>query len=60
MTKEEKATLYEPKSYALYENGILIDVFQSHKQAKAAKHRKMVEAYKDWLDLNYEIKPYLG
>ena len=54
MTKEEQ---YAPKPYNLYENGILIDSFPSHAEAKKAKHRKTVEAYKDMLDFVYTIKP---
>lgn len=58
MTKEEKRKLYEPKEYALYENGRFKDFFYSHKAAKKAKHFLIKESYDDMLDLNYEIKPY--
>ena len=40
----------------LYENGEFIDSFPSHTKAKNAMHWKIVEANKDMLDLNYEIK----
>lgn len=56
MTKEEKAKLYAPKRFALYENGHYIDEFPSHKAAKRAKYFKTKEAYADWLDLTYTIK----
>ena len=54
MTKQEQ---YAPKRYNLYENGIFIDSFPSHSEAKKVKHRKTVEAHKDMLDLVYTIKP---
>lgn len=57
MTKEEKEKQYAPKRYNLYENGIFIDSFPSHAEAKKAKHRKTVEAYEDMLDFEYTIKP---
>ena len=58
MTKEEKQKLYEPKRWALYENGEFVTSYESHAKAKAAKHRAVIEAAQDMLDLNYEIKPY--
>lgn len=57
MTLEEKRVKYQPKPYALYENGTFIDSFSSHKSAKAAKHRMIIEASADMLDLDYTIKP---
>jgi hypothetical protein len=56
MTREEKQQLYEPKSYALYENEKLINVYDSHKAAKKAKYYYSVQANKDMLDLSYTIK----
>ena len=58
MTKEEKTELYKPKWWAVYENGNFKDAFPSHKAAKAAKHRLIVEANMDMLDFTYKIKPY--
>ena len=58
MTKEEKRELYKPKWWAVYENGTFIGAWPSHKAAKAAMHRKIVEAEESWLDAFYEIKPY--
>lgn len=57
MTKEEKAKLFKPKPCGLYENGVLIETFDSHTKAKNAKFRYEKEAEEDWLDLEYEIKP---
>lgn len=57
MDKKTKEKLFKPKPYALYENGRWIDTYPSHSEAKKMKHRLEVEARKDWLDLNYEIKP---
>ncbi len=57
MTKEEKRKAFEPKWWNLYENGEFIDSFPSHAAAKRAMHFKKMEAYDDWLDLDYEIKP---
>lgn len=58
MTKEEKRIQFAPKRYALYENGILVDVYDSHAAAKKAKHFYIKESYENWLDCVYEIKPY--
>ena len=60
MTKEEKKKMFEPKKWALYENGQFIDCFDSHAAAKKAKHFKTVEANDDYLDFYYEIKPCNG
>ena len=57
MNKEEKRELYRPKPYKLFENGNYVDTLRSHKEAKRVMHQKLVEAYIDRLDLNYEIKP---
>lgn len=57
MTKEEKARKFRPKPYMLLENGHPIGTYDSHKKAKAAKHRAVVEAYKDMLDLKYTLVP---
>ena len=57
MTEEEKKIMYEPKPYALYENGTLKETYSSHKEAKAAKHYYKTLAYNDMLDLEYDIKP---
>ena len=56
MSKEEKRKLFEPHLWNLYENGVYIDTLFSHKEAKRVKHKLMVEAYRDWLDLTYTIK----
>ena len=58
MTKEDKKKIFAPKPFALYENGCFITVFPSHSKAKAAKHRKIIEANQDLLDFTYELKPY--
>ena len=50
--------MYEPKPYALYENGEIKVIYPSHKKAKAAKYYYKTIAYNDLLDLEYEIKPY--
>ena len=57
MHKEEKRKMFKPKPHAVYENGVCIGVFESHKVAKAVKHKLIVESYQDMLDLNYEVKP---
>lgn len=57
MIKEEKEKQYAPKRYNLYENGLFIDSFPSHAEAKKVKYRKTVEAHEDMLDLEYTIKP---
>ena len=57
MTKEEKAKKFKPKPYMLLENGYPIGKYESHKKAKAAKHKAIVEAYEDMLDLEYTIVP---
>ena len=56
MTKEQKRRLFEPHWWGLYENGELIDTFPSHKEAKKARHFKIVEADMDMLDLDYQLK----
>lgn len=58
MTKEEKQEMFKPKRWALYENGEFINCFESHTAAKKAKHFKIKEANNDYLDFDYEIKPY--
>ena len=45
-----------PKKCALYENGKLLNVFQSKSKAKNAKYWKDKEAKENWLDLSYEVK----
>ncbi len=57
MTKEEKARKFSPKPYALLENGYPVGTYESHKRAKAAKHKAIVEAYRNMLDLEYTIVP---
>lgn len=57
MTKEEKARKFRPKPYMLLENGYPVGTYESHKKAKAAKHKAIVEAYRDMLDLEYTIVP---
>lgn len=57
MTKEKKKIMYEPKPYALYENGEIKAIYPSHKKAKAARHYYKTIAYNDMLDLEYKIKP---
>ena len=59
MTKEEKKKLYQPKRWNLFENDNFIDSFPSHSAAKKAKHFKIKEAYDDFLDITYTIKPQL-
>ena len=56
MTKEEKRKLFKPQRWNLYENGIFIDSFESHAQAKKAKYFKTKEANENWLDLEYTLK----
>lgn len=58
MNKEECKIMFQPKEYALYENGELIDIFNSHRSAKKAKYFSKKEANDNMLDLEYEIKPY--
>lgn len=58
ITKEDKAKQFEPKQYALYENGNLISIYDSHKEAKKAKYFQQKEADADMLDIDYTIKPY--
>ena len=50
--------MFQPKKCALYENGELIEVFDSHRAAKTAKYFKQKEADDNMLDLEYEIKLY--
>lgn len=58
LDKKTKEEMYKPKPYALYENGNFISSYPSHSEAKKVKHRLIVEAYRDMLDLDYTIKPY--
>lgn len=58
MNKKERRKMFQPKKCALYENGELIEVFDSHRAAKTAKYFKQKEADDNMLDLEYEIKPY--
>lgn len=56
MTKEEKRESFKPHRWNLYENGHFIDSFDSHSEAKRVKHKKTVEAKRNWLDLTYTLK----
>jgi hypothetical protein len=61
MSKEEKQKQFEPKEWALYNNGEFITSFPSHKAAKLALHKKCEEMKKypyDYADDYYTIKPY--
>ena len=57
ITKEEKTKLFAPKRYDLFENGVFVDSFPSHSEAKKAKHFKIKEANENMLDFEYTIKP---
>ena len=58
MTKEEKQKTFAPKAYKLFCNGELVEIIESHKQAKAKKYWLNREANKNMLDEVYSIKPY--
>lgn len=62
MTREERKDKRrqelenEKHNCILYENGIFIDRFPSHTQAKNALHKLLKEAEEDMLDIDYKIK----
>ena len=56
--KGNKKEMFAPKPYALYENGVLVSIYDSHKAAKKARYFNQKEADADMLDVEYEIKPY--
>ena len=61
MTKEEKKSLFRPKPWALYCNGIFVTSYPSHNAAKRVLHYKCEDMIKypyDYADEYYTIKPY--
>lgn len=55
--KKAKTKLYEPKVWGLFENGLFVDEFISHRRAKDALFFARKDARRDCLDVEYEIKP---
>ena len=59
LTKEDKRKMFAPKQYALFENGVLVSIYDSHKAAKKARYISQKQANAEMLDLDYVIKPVI-